>query len=240
MPQPLYKKVEELLYGRIKSGTYPLNSQIPTENELAQELNVSRPTVRQALDSLARHGYLTRVKGKGTFVTEPKVLHDSCRFLMSYQTESQYKGVSLRTQVIENVVVHPPGHVAQSLDLQPNEKVVKLTRLRWLEDYHNGAPVVYTTVYVPQKLFPDMTEIDFTSRSFYDVLEEQGMGVRSNVKKLEVVPASSKLTDILKTNRYEPLVLISALGRTAEEMPIEYSESYYPSSRNSFQIRVHR
>lgn len=240
MPQPLYKQVEDQLYRKIKSGEYPLDSQIPTENELALELNVSRPTVRQALDSLARHGYLTRIKGKGTFVSEPKVLHDTCCFLMSYQTESQYKGVSLRTQVIENVVVHPPGHVAQSLDLLPNEKVVKLTRLRWLEDYHNGAPVVYTTVYVPQKLFPHMTEIDFSSRSFYDVLEEQGMGVRSNVKKLEVVPASSKLTDILKTNRYEPLVLISALGRTAEEMPIEYSESYYPSSRNSFQIRVHR
>lgn len=240
MPQPLYKKVEHLLYSRIKSGEYPLNSQIPTENELAQELNVSRPTVRQALDTLARYGYLTRVKGKGTFITEPKVLHDSCRFLMSYQTESQYKGVSLRTKVIENVVVHPPGHVAQSLDLLPSEKVIRLTRLRWLEDYHSGAPVVYTTVYVPQKLFPDMTEIDFTTRSFYDVLEEQGMGVRSNTKKLEVVPSSGKLTELLKTSRYEPLVLISALGRTAEEMPIEYSESYYPSSRNSFHIQVHR
>lgn len=240
MPHPLYQKVEKILYHRIKSGEYPLESKIPTENELAAQLNVSRPTVRQALDSLARHGYLSRVKGKGTYVTEPKVLHDSCRFLMSYQTESHYKGVSLRTQVIENVVVHPPGHVAQSLDLLPSEKVIRLTRLRWLEDYHNGAPVVYTTVYVPQKLFPDMTEIDFTARSFYDVLEEQGMGVRSNVKKLEVVPTTDKLTKLLKTNRYEPLILISALGRTAEQMPIEYSESYYPSSRNSFHIHVHR
>jgi len=240
MPQPLYKKIEAELYGKIKSGEYPLNSQIPTENELAQQLGVSRPTVRQALDSLTRHGYLTRTKGKGTYVTEPKVLHDTCRFLMSYQTESQYKGVCLRTMVIENVIAHPPGHVAQSLDLLPNEKVVRLTRLRWLEDYHNGAPVVYTTVYVPLKLFPDMTQIDFTTRSFYDVLEERGMGVVSNIKKLEVVPPSGRLADMLKTNRYEPLVLISALGRTAEEMPIEYSESYYPSSRNSFQILVHR
>ena len=240
MTQPLYQKIENELYEKIKSGEYPLNSQIPTENELAQQLGVSRPTIRQALDSLTRHGYLTRIKGKGTFVTEPKVLHDSCRFLMSYQTESQYKGVSLRTKVIENVIVHPPGHVAQSLDLLPSEKVIKLTRLRWLEDYHNGAPVVYTTVYVPQKLFPNMTEFDFTTCSFYNVLEEQGLGVRSNVKKLEVIPASPKLTQLLKTNRYEPLILISALGRTAEEMPIEYSESYYPSSRNSFHIHVHR
>ena len=135
MTKPLYQKIELEIRGKIKSGEYPLNSQIPTENELAQQLGVSRPTIRQALDSLTRHGYLTRVKGKGTFVTEPKVLHDSCRFLMSYQTESQYKGVSLKTKVIENVIVHPPGHVAQSLDLLPSEKAVKLTRLRWLEDY---------------------------------------------------------------------------------------------------------
>lgn len=240
MTKPLYQIVEHELWKKIHSGEYPLDSRIPTEMELAQQLGVSRPTVRQALDSLTRHGYLTRIKGKGTFVTEPKVLHDTCRFLMSYQTESRYKGVSLHTQVIENVVTHPPGHVAQSLDLQPSEKVIKLTRLRWLEDYHSGAPVVYTTVYVPQKLFPNMTEFDFTTRSFYEVLEEQGLGVRSNVKKLEVIPASNKLTQLLKTNRYEPLILISALGRTAEEMPIEYSESYYPSSRNSFHISVHR
>lgn len=240
MTKPLYQQVEHKIWEKIHSGEYPLDSKIPTEMELAELLGVSRPTVRQALDSLARHGYLTRIKGKGTFVSEPKVLHDTCRFLMSYQTESRYKGVSLHTQVIENVITHPPGHVAQSLDLLPSEKVIKLTRLRWLEDYHSGAPVVYTTVYVPQKLFPDMTEFDFTTRSFYDVLEEQGLGVRSNVKKLEVIPASNKLTQLLKTNRYEPLILISALGRTAEEMPIEYSESYYPSSRNSFHISVHR
>ena len=121
MTKPLYQQVEEEIWKRIKSGEYPLDSQLPPEMELAQQLGVSRPTVRQALDSLTRHGYLHRVKGKGSFVTEPKVLHDTCRFLMSYQTESNYKGVSLHTQVIENVVVHPPGHVAQSLDLLPSE-----------------------------------------------------------------------------------------------------------------------
>ena len=71
-------------------------------------------------------------------------------------------------------------------------------------------------------------------------MEQQGLGVRDNVKKLEIVPSTAKLTEILKTSRYEPLVMISALGKTAEEMPIEYSESYYPSSRNSFHIHTHR
>ena len=89
MAQALYKQIAEYIRERIVSQEYPVGSQIPTECELAERLQVSRPTVRQALDTLTREGRLVRIKGSGTFVTEPKLLHESTSFITGYREESR-------------------------------------------------------------------------------------------------------------------------------------------------------
>ena len=186
MGQTRYEQVSAYLYSRIAAGDYPVGEKIPTENELASLLGVSRPTVRQALDGLARAGYLVRIKGKGTFVTQPKVMHESTTFLTGYREESRKNHRILRTRVLALETERASERVAQALALEPGERVTRLTRLRWLEDYHNGAPVVYTTVYVPYKLFPDMVQIDFTDTSFYSVLSARNLEVKHAVRNLEV------------------------------------------------------
>ena len=167
MAQSLYVQVAEHIRERIASGEYPVGSQIPTENELAEQLNVSRPTVRQALDTLAREGRLTRVKGSGTFVTEPKLIHEYTSFVTGYREESRKKHRILRTKVISIQVEKAEERVADALKLKANEWVTRLSRIRHLENVNANAPVVYTTVYVPYKLFPEMSELDFTDASLY-------------------------------------------------------------------------
>ena len=82
MSQPRYLQIVQQLRNRIQNGEYPPNTRIPTENELSVSMGVSRPTVRQALNLLEQEGRLTRVKGSGTYVTEPKIQHESTRFLI--------------------------------------------------------------------------------------------------------------------------------------------------------------
>ena len=82
MPQPRYLQIVQQLRDRIQNGEYPPNTRIPTENELSVSMGVSRPTVRQALNLLEQEGRLTRVKGSGTYVTEPKIQHESTRFVI--------------------------------------------------------------------------------------------------------------------------------------------------------------
>ena len=81
-------QIAEDIRGKIIRGEYPAGAQPPAENELSARLNVSRPTVRQALDLLAREGRLTRVKGSGTFVCEPKIVHESTSFVTGYREEA--------------------------------------------------------------------------------------------------------------------------------------------------------
>src|SRR5574341_1099270 len=73
LPVPLYYQLREALLTLIKEGRLKEGDLIPTERELGERFQVSRITVRRAIDELAREGYLVTQQGKGTFVARPKI-----------------------------------------------------------------------------------------------------------------------------------------------------------------------
>lgn len=81
--KPLYDQLRELILNKIVNGEYAVLSQIPSENEFAEQFGVSRITVRQALNQLQLEGYIFKVPGKGTFVSKPKTFQNisSCKVL---------------------------------------------------------------------------------------------------------------------------------------------------------------
>jgi len=240
MATPLYRQIANQLRAKITGGEYPLDSRLPTECELSAQLGVSRPTVRQALEVLDREGLLVRIKGSGTFVSQPKLVHESTSFISGYREESQKKHRTLRTQVICLRVEPAEGRVAEALRIAPNSPVTRLTRVRHLEKVYSGAPVVYTTVYVPVELFPDMMSIDFTDASFYEKLEELGQPVVHASRQLEVVMPPAAVAAGLGITTFEPTIYIISQGLTRSGLIVEYSESWYPASRSSFRIEIDR
>lgn len=240
MAKALHEQAAEYIRKNIQNGTYPVGGQIPTENELTELLGISRPTLRLALERLTQEGLLMRVKGKGTFVRQPKVLHESTRFITGYRAEAEKHHCTMRTRVLELNVQTADAHVAAALGLSEKEKVTRLTRLRHLEGTSNKAPVLYTTVFVPHSLFPDMETLDFTDLSFYDILAQRNMDVRHAVRRLEVMMPPSEVSAALGITPFEPCVFISSTGYTASGAAIEYAESYYPASSSSFLIEVNR
>ena len=240
MAKALHEQAAEYIRSRILTGEYAVGSQIPTENELCALLGVSRPTLRQALDTLAREGWLHRLKGRGTFVTEPQVTHESTRFITGYRAESEKNHRTLRTRVLEIGVERAPEAVARALHLPAGAKVTRLVRLRHLEGYRGNAPVVYTTLYVPCALFPEMAELDFTDLCFYEVLADRGLEVRHASRQLEVVPPPAEVAAQLEISPFEPTIFITSTGRTAAGQWIEYTESYYPAGSSRFLIEVDR
>ena len=80
-PTPIYYQLKEQLALLIRNGTFAVDSQLPTEQSISQELGISRGTVRQAINALVTEGRLYRVQGSGTFVSEPATaLHLAQRF----------------------------------------------------------------------------------------------------------------------------------------------------------------
>ena len=240
MSQSLHEQVFEYVRSRIRSGEFSVGDQIPTENELASILKVSRPTVRHALESLVRQGFLIRLKGRGTFVTQPKVEHKSTSFITGYRAESAKNNRAVYTRVLDLKVVKPEEHVAKALELAEGEKVTRLIRLRNLENDPKNAPVVYSVLYVPFRLFPEMSKVNFVNASFYEILTEKGLEVMHSYKKLEVVPPSKEIAAELTISPFEPVIFVTAKGLTKSMVPVEYTESYYPAGTSSFLIENHR
>jgi len=236
----LHQKAEQYLREKLNSGDWKVGDCIPTEIELSETLGVSRPTVRQALLKLTNEGYLVRVKGKGSFVTQPKLLHESTSMIVGYRQESGKKNRQITTMVLELKIVQPPPDVTKQLKIPRSGKAVFLSRLRTIGGYNQDRPVVLTHVYVPVNLFPHMLSLDFTQVSLYDSLEERGLGVRQTEKKLDVISPTEEQASHLQLNPFEPLIRVTTLGKTADEKIIEYSQSYYPAACSQFQIKTVR
>lgn len=238
--QPRYIQIADQLRNQIASGQYPTGSRIPAENELARQLNASRPTVRQALDLLAREGRLIRIKGSGTFVSQPKLIHESTSFVTGYREESRKKNRILHTKVVCIQTQRAGEQVGNALKLPADEEVTCLTRIRHLENMYNNAPVVYTTLYVPLKLFPEMPRLDFTDTSFYDALDSRQLSVVHASRQLEIVMPPAGIAASLRITPFEPAAYIASVGYTKDKIAVEYTESYYPASRSRFQIEINR
>lgn len=235
-----YLLIENYLKELIEKKIIRQGDKIETEEELALRFNVSRPTVRQAINRLVQNGYLTRIKGSGTFVTEPKLLHISTSFISSYRREAAEQGYEIGTEVLELSAVKADEKVCEKLGIKEQSSVIKLTRLRRIKERKEAKPAVYTTVYVPFKMFPEMEKIDFTDTSLYDTLEEHGFKISRVNRELEVVQPPREVREALRLDAWEPAVFISSKGFLENGSAMEYAESWYPASTSKFLIELER
>ena len=234
MKNPLHKKIEMDILKKIESGEYPLNELIPTEMELADSYDVSRPTIRQAIQSLVNAGYLEKRRKRGTIVKQPKIEQEFTRSIESFNSELYRKGLFPQTQVLSFTKTKATKDVAKNLELNVDTPVYKLTRLRFAKDQ----PVVFVTSFIPCEMFPHLNEIDFSQQSLYKTFEQMGKPVCSARRKLEIASADETLSHLLDISENDPLFLFSTQGFTAEKIPIEYSIAKYRSDINHFIFEV--
>ena len=236
----LYEKIRDGLKEKIQSGELKEGDMIPTEIQLAETFHVSRPTIRRALNDLVVDGYLRRVKGTGTFVTKPKILQEYTKFIESYQAEMGKKNYSVKTVVIETSQIRADDFLAQKLQVKVGEALFCLKRLRFLTPSMDERPVLFTTVYISQKLFPNMFDYNFEERSLYQVLNENNLSIRQAVREIEIQFSDRYVSRYLQVKENSPVFFISTVSRLDDKRIIEYSESIYPWDKNKFQIEIYR
>lgn len=239
---PLYYKVQNYILDLIKSNQLKEGDFIPTEMELSNMFHISRPTVRQGLNTLASKGYLKRQKGKGTFVTKPKIIQENTRFIESYNREMNKKGLISETKVLEISIKVCPDILLEKLGVDEGEKIIKLKRLRYAygEEEQDNKPILLTTVYIPFKKFPNLMMYDFEKRSLYEVLEENNIFIKKAVREIEAKLSNKETSKLLEISEGSPIHYISSFGYGEDGSVIEYSESIYPGERNKFIVEINR
>lgn len=228
--KPLHQQIKEDLLNKIEFEDYKIGDKIPNEVDLAIHYKVSRPTVRQAINSLVIDGFLERRKKRGTIVRQRKINQEFTHVIESYNDEMTRKGLIPKTKVLSLKSEIANDEVVKQLDLKSGDSVYKLVRLRYAEE----DPIVLVTTYIPLSLVPNLKEIDFTNTRLYEVLSENNTPIKGICRKLELITADETVSDLLSVEMDAPLFYFHSLGYIENSVPIEYSISKYRGDLNSF------
>ena len=165
--EPLYLKLSDTLAEQIMDGTLPDGTLLPSERELCQVHNLSRTTVRQALQDLSQKGYCKAIHGKGTVVVRPQIRQE-LRSIYSFDSDMRQIGKNPETQIMDFVEIVPTGTIAALMQLSPGEAVYRIMRLRLA----NNEPMLLETNYLPCSRFPGVTRQMLEHKSLYRVLAD--------------------------------------------------------------------
>lgn len=231
---PIYKIIENDLKKVILDGTLEQGDLIPSETELSAKYNVSRMTVRQAINNLLIDGFIYRHKGRGTFVAYNKkeVERTSGRF-SNFSIENKDSNIKItKTTVLDYKIIYSDKLLSEVLQLDEREEVIYIERLK--ED--GDLPLIFERIYLPYKMFPDITK-DVFEKSFYEYIEEDlQWKIRKRSSKVEVQTLTNTLANLFKQGQNTLVLYVNNVTYLDNGRAFEYSETYYNSQYFRFQI----
>ncbi len=229
-PVPKYYKIYEELVQQIRSGKFQEGELFPSDTELVKQYNVSRGTIREAVKLLFQQGYLVREQGKGTFVTYRRIQQDPDQ-LMGFSELMRRNNMEPSARVIEKEIVQPGPNLMQSMQLQPDEQVVRVVRLRYGDDQ----PLIVERSFFNYELFEPLMDKDLENNSIFDLLyEHTDTRLGDATQRIEAVTSGQSELELLNVELGTPLLLIKRLIKTADGRYFQYSEDVYRSDRISF------
>lgn len=165
---PLYYQLMDILIDKIERENLKEDEQLPSERELCEIYDISRSTVRQAIQELEKEGYIYRVHGKGTFVSREKFRQDLLKFY-SFTEEMKKIGKKPISKVLDFEIVEANEKIARKMKIKPGEKIYIFTRLKLADD----EPMMLETSHVPYDRFPGITKEKLEGNAMYDIFTKE-------------------------------------------------------------------
>ena len=236
IPIPLYYQLKKQLLSLIENSELKEGELLPPENDLCEALNVSRPTIRQAFSELVSEGYLSRYKGKGTFVSKPKVEDRFFSKLQTFQEEMAEKGLISETRVVKLEKINGPHEANEKLSIPLSEPLLYLSRVRSVKTI----PLVYVETFLPYKTFDKLMLVDFKTNSLYDSLEKI-YRVRVNHVRREFMSINARQheSELLEIARNKAISLVKTVA-FSDGTPVEFSIARYRGDVNQFSVELFR
>ncbi|MEJ5229373.1 MAG: GntR family transcriptional regulator [Pseudothermotoga sp.] len=235
-PMPLYYQLEKILEEWIGKELKPGNI-IPGEKELCDTFQVSRTVVRQALANLTNKGLIKRYRGVGTVVVQPKIDEHLVSRLTGFYADMISQGIKPRTKVLSKEIVKAGEMLAQYLSIKPTDQVVKIHRLRYIEE----EPILLVTTFLPLSIFPDLIDEDLENHSLYSIIEgKYGLKLVWGERTIEAISAESQDAKLLGISKGAPLLFLRSITYTERDIPVEYYEAKHRADRTRFITRLFR
>ncbi|HLU57876.1 MAG TPA: GntR family transcriptional regulator [Pseudonocardia sp.] len=232
---PVHAQIERWLMEEITAGAISAGDRLPGERELAAALRVSRMTLRQALDGLARRGVLVRTPGRsgGAFVAEPRI---DCDLTGVAGFTEQMRRAHRRAgaQVLTARTVDADGQVSRALQLPPGAPVYELVRVRSAD----GTALALERTWLPADRLPGLLGHPLTG-SIYELLaDEYGLAPHTAVEYLEPVSADPATAAALGVVRGTPLMGVERTAHSVGGLAVEYARDLYRADKVRLMVRT--
>jgi GntR family transcriptional regulator len=192
---PRYRVIYDDIVSQIQAGALAPATQLPGENDLARQYQVSRMTVRQALDLLVSDNFVVRKQGVGTFVKEVPARGRRLTRLRSFADELAGPGGEVSSRVVRAETTAAPAEVADAFGVEEGDLANRMTRVRLVD----GAPAALQDTWVPYAVAPSLCRQPLVDGSLYRTLTERfGVQLRYADQSMTAVlltPAHAELLD---------------------------------------------
>lgn len=236
---PKYFILKEQIIKMIDNEEIKAEELIPSERELMGNYNLSRTTVRKAIDILVNEGYLYKVQGKGTYVKGQKFTQGLIN-LTSCTEEIKSHGLKPESKVIHAGIETANKRIEKYFNSKSEEKFFFTERVF----YGDGYPINVTKSYIPYRLIPEIEKYDFSKSSLYKVLDEEyNIKILRANRTIEAVLAYDEVAKLLDIEEGKPILFFKGwvYGMVnGKETIVEFFKTYYRSDRSKFFIEQRR
>lgn len=233
---PLYAKVERALAADIADGTIPPGGRLPPEDRLIERFNVSRTTVRKAIENLVSRGQVEIRRGKGTFVAQPKITQELTE-LTGFVEDMLALGRTPTAQLLDKQIVPADADVARQLAVPPGCLVMRIQRVRLAD----GVAISFDETYLPREIGEKIVTHDLDAEPIFSLLEDKyDLPLTGAEYRLEAVIATPDVARALAVDPGSAVFLIERTSYTEKHRPIDYEKLHYRGDLISFVTRLAR
>lgn len=225
-----YLTIYESIVEQIKNGELSPQTLLPSENELKDQYDTSRETIRKALNLLSQNGYIQKVRGKGSIVIDISKFDFPVSGLVSFKELASKMGSKPETLVNELALIKPDGYIRQQLQLGGKDLVWKVVRTRGM----GGEKIILDKDYLCSSLVPDLTE-EICADSIYEYLEnELKLTISFAKKEIVVVEPTAEDRSLLDLEGYHNVVVIKNYVYLDDATLFQYTESRHRPDKFRF------
>lgn len=211
------------LLDSITRGTYADGTILPGEQKLAALLEVSRVTLRRALDALEGEGLIDRRAGVGTRVCAPAERPSMAADFTTLMPQVVQMGHETTARLLSFSYGMPPAAVAEAMKVPPTQQVQTAVRLRLIE----GQAFSHLTTYVPEDIAQNYSESELATTPLFRLLERSGVQVETADQSVGATLAAPDVAGHLGVSVGAPLLTLNRVVRDAQGRGVEYLAALY-------------
>lgn len=228
---PIYIQIHNDIKRAIEAGKWAVGDRIPSERELSRNFDVSRMTLRQAIQTLVDEGILERQVGSGTYVANQKV-QEKMSGVTSFTDLMLTQGKQPTSKTISYHVMNPSLSEAEKLKLNEDDQVLRMERIRYGDD----VPICFEVATVPEKLIDGLSKKEVTSSLYRALEDKKQLSPGKAQQTVSAMSASERIAEYLSIKRGDAILRLRQVTYLQDGTPFEYVRTQYVGERFEFYL----